>query len=323
MRQALMSLFSILLTGIPAMADEPCKSGLQPSQRPGPYSSLVAVGPQRGQQHCYICEAADKPVVIVFARSLSEPLGKLVGQIDRAIADNKSADVRGWVTFLSEDQTALDPKVVQWAQKHAIKRVPLGIFEDTVGPPAYLLHKDAEVTVLLSVRQKVVANFAFRAGELNGRLGAAGGFLEADFEIVAEMCALPRAGSPASPGAEQIPEAEDIAQPAKNVLEAGERAGIKAAESAGAGACNTRMPIAVVGRALLRVGEHGIGLAAFLEALFRVRIVGIAVRMVLHRQLAIGSLDLLLGGAARHAQHFVVVAFGIRCQMICLGKLND
>jgi hypothetical protein len=156
----------IALCGLTS-ADEPCKSGLQPSQRPGPYSSLVAVGPQRGQQHCFVCEAADKPVVIVFARSLSEPLGKLVQRIDKAVAERKAADLRGWVTFLGEDQTGLDPKVVQWSQKYAIKSVPLGIFEDTVGPPTYLLARDADVTVLFSVKQRVVANFAFRAGELN------------------------------------------------------------------------------------------------------------------------------------------------------------
>jgi hypothetical protein len=127
----------------------------------------VAVGRERGQQHCYICEAADRPVVIVFARSLGDPLGKLVGQIDKALAEYKTAELRGWVTFLAEDQTALDPKVVQWSQKHAIRNVPLGIFEDTVGPPAYLLARDADVTVLLAVKQRVVANFAFRAGELN------------------------------------------------------------------------------------------------------------------------------------------------------------
>jgi hypothetical protein len=148
-------------------ADEPCKSGPQPSQRPGPYSSLVSVGRERGQQHCYICEAADRPVVIVFARTLSEPLGKLIHGVDRAVVEHKAADLRGWVTFLAEDQTALDPKVVQWSQKHAIRQVPLGIFEDTVGPPTYLLARDADVTVLLSVKQRVVANFAFRVGELN------------------------------------------------------------------------------------------------------------------------------------------------------------
>src|SRR5205085_11202615 len=112
-------------------------------------------------------EAADRPTVIVFARSLSEPLGKLVQKVDRALPEHKVAELRGWVTFLAEDQTALDPKVVQWGQKHAIRNIPLGIFEDTVGPPAYLLARDADVTVLLSVKQRVVANFAFREGELN------------------------------------------------------------------------------------------------------------------------------------------------------------
>src|SRR4030088_1755207 len=121
MARRVVSLFVLLASYGLTAADEPCKSGLQPAQRPGPYSSLVAVGPQRGQQHCFICEAADRPVVIVFARNLSDPLGKLVHRIDKAVAEHKAADMRGWVTFLAEDQTALDPKVVVWSQKHAIK----------------------------------------------------------------------------------------------------------------------------------------------------------------------------------------------------------
>jgi hypothetical protein len=148
-------------------ADDPCKSGPQPKQRPGPYAALISVGPQRGQQHCFVCEAGDRPTVIVFARTLSEPLGKLVNKLDRAIDQNKSAELRGWVTFLADDQTALDPKVVRWGQKHGVRNVPLGVFEDVVGPPTYLLAREADVTVLLSTKQRVVANFAFRAGELN------------------------------------------------------------------------------------------------------------------------------------------------------------
>jgi hypothetical protein len=149
--------------------DEPCKSGPQPNQRPGPYSSLVAVGKERGTQHCYICEAADKPIVIVFARTLADPLGKLVHKLDKALADHKNAELSGWVTFLADDQPTFDPRVVDWSKKHATGAVPLGIFEDVVGPPAYLLNRDADVTVLLAVKQRVVANFAFRAGELNDK----------------------------------------------------------------------------------------------------------------------------------------------------------
>ncbi|MSQ93980.1 MAG: hypothetical protein EXR98_05420 [Gemmataceae bacterium] len=148
-------------------AADPCKSGPQPNQRPGPYSAHVSVGKERGTQHCYICESADKPIIVVFARTTSDPLGKLVKQFDTAVKNNKMADLRAWVTFLADDQTKMDPQIVKWAQQYAVSNVPCAVFEDTVGPPTYLLAKDADVTVLLSVKQKVVANFAFRAGELN------------------------------------------------------------------------------------------------------------------------------------------------------------
>jgi hypothetical protein len=156
-----------LMAGISIAAADPCKSGPQPNQKPGPYSALVCVGKERGTQHCYICEAEDRPIIVVFARAQSDALGKLVKHFDNAVKDHKAAELRAWVTFLADDQTKLDPQVVQWAQKHAIANVPCGVFEDTVGPPAYLLNKEADVTVLLSIKKAVVHNFAFRAGELN------------------------------------------------------------------------------------------------------------------------------------------------------------
>jgi hypothetical protein len=149
-----------------ALADGPCVSGLRAGQRPGPYAFVVATGPQRGQSFCYICDTADRPAVVVFARGLSDPLGKLVRDLDAAVEDHKKAELRAWVTFLAEDEAGLNAKVVQWGQKHAVRQVPLGVFEDADGPPSYRLSRDADVTVLLFVKQKVVANFAFRPGEL-------------------------------------------------------------------------------------------------------------------------------------------------------------
>jgi hypothetical protein len=139
---------------------------LATGQRPGPYSAVIATGPQRGQSYCYVCETGDKPGVIVFARSLGDPLGELVQQLDKLEAEHKSSGLRVWVTFLSNDQPTLDPQVVHWGQKHAIRSVPLGVFEDVKGPPSYRLAADADVTVLLFVKRRVVANFAFRSGEL-------------------------------------------------------------------------------------------------------------------------------------------------------------
>ncbi|HTU19928.1 MAG TPA: hypothetical protein VMG10_17830 [Gemmataceae bacterium] len=162
--------FAVLLiavAGVVCLAAEPAVSGLKPGQRPGPYSSLVSVGVERGTSHCFICETADRPAVIVFARNLSDPLGKLAQGLDKALADHKDAQLRAWVTFLSDDQTALDPKVVDWSKKHSLRRVPLSVFEDVVGPPSYLLGRHTDVTVLLSVKRKVVRNYTFLAGELN------------------------------------------------------------------------------------------------------------------------------------------------------------
>ena len=160
-------LFVFVFVASVALADPPIRSGVKVGKRPGPYTSLVSVGPERGTSHCYICEAENKPVVIVFARSLSEPLGKLLQEIDSAVLKNKDAELQSWTTFLHEDQTVFDSQVVAFAKKHGIRQVPLGIYTDAVGPPTYLISKAADVTVLLSVNQSVQANFAFRTGELN------------------------------------------------------------------------------------------------------------------------------------------------------------
>jgi hypothetical protein len=152
-----------------ARAEDPCVSGVPVGQRPGPYTFILSTGKERGQLTCYICETGDQPALVVFARTPSKELGELVAELDRTVGEAKNAPLRGWVTFLSGDQAKIDADVVQWGQRHAIKAMPLGVFEDVEGPPSYRLSRDAEATVLLFVRQKVVANFAFRAGEMTPR----------------------------------------------------------------------------------------------------------------------------------------------------------
>jgi hypothetical protein len=127
---------------------------------------VVVNGPQRGQSYCYICETGDRPAVVVFARTLTNPLGKLVRQLDKALAEHKKADLRGWVTFLAKDTPSFEDKVARWGKDHAISKLPLAVFTDSVGPPSYRLAQAADVTVLFFVKRKVVANFAFRADEL-------------------------------------------------------------------------------------------------------------------------------------------------------------
>lgn len=165
MRITLLVFFALILPL--ASAEEPLVSGLKPGQRPGPYAAVVCTGPERGKAHCFICEAADRPVVIVLARKTSDPLGKLAQGIDQALVTHKDKELRGWVTLLHDDQSTIDAQVVQWGKTHGLKNLSLAVFEDVDGPPVYRIHRDAEVTVLLSVKQKVVKNFTFRSGELN------------------------------------------------------------------------------------------------------------------------------------------------------------
>jgi hypothetical protein len=152
-----------------ARAEDPCVSGVPVGKRPGPYSFLVATGKERGQQTCYVCEQHDggKPAAVVFARSTTNQLGKLLAKLETAGAGRAGSGYKVWMTQLAE-KADLDA-LAKWAQRQGLKTVPVGAYEDADGPPSYTLHKDADVTVLLFAQEKVVANYAFRAGELTDK----------------------------------------------------------------------------------------------------------------------------------------------------------
>jgi hypothetical protein len=163
-----LAVLSLLVAAALATAD-PVQSGLPVGKRPGPYSFLVATGPQRGQQTCYVCEQHEggKPAAVVFARSLSDPLGKLLAKLETAGAGKQATGYKVWMTQVTP--TADLDSLAAWSQKQRLKGVPVGAFEGADGPPAYRLHPDADVTVLLFVKTQVVANFAFRRGELTDK----------------------------------------------------------------------------------------------------------------------------------------------------------
>ena len=146
-----------------AAAKDPWLSGPQPGAKPGPYSFLVATGPEKGQLTCYVCETAEKPGIIIFARSLSEPLAKLAVACDHTLNARPKDTLGGWVTLLGE-KTVSPNDLGKWAKETGLKATPVGIFDDPVGPPSYRLADDADITVLLFENRKVVENFAFRKG---------------------------------------------------------------------------------------------------------------------------------------------------------------
>lgn len=155
----------IALALVFAFAGDPCVSGVPIGKRPGPYSFLVATGPERGQPTCFICEQEDKPSAVIFARTLTDDLGQLAAKFDATMAKHQSQGFKAWMTQLT-DSADLDV-LAKWAVTQGLKTIPVGAFEDADGPPAYKLVTEADVTVLLFVKQKVIANYAFRKGELN------------------------------------------------------------------------------------------------------------------------------------------------------------
>jgi hypothetical protein len=161
--------FLMLALPLTLAAADPCVSGVPVGKRPSPYSFLIATGPQRGQQTCYICEQHEggKPSVVVFAKTLSDPLARLMSKLEAA---RPAKDDRGFKTWLTHTTATADlDRLAKWAQDQGLKGVPVGAYEDVDGPPAYTLAKDADVTVMLFVKEKVVANFAFRRGELTDK----------------------------------------------------------------------------------------------------------------------------------------------------------
>ena len=148
------------------LAKDPVVSGPSVGGKVGPYSFLVASGPQRGQPTCYVCETAEKPGLIVFARSTSPALGKLLLIADQAMSERPKGELTAWMTVLGEKTISMD-ELGKWVKDLGLKSVPTGIFDDPVGPPSFRLSPNADVTVLLFANRKVTANFAFSKDQLD------------------------------------------------------------------------------------------------------------------------------------------------------------
>jgi hypothetical protein len=104
---------------------------------------------------------------MIFAREVSDSLTSLVKQIDAATAKNSKAKMGSFVVFMSEDEK-LGDTLKALAEKNSIKKCILAL-DNPAGPKAYNVAKDADITVVLYNKHKVMANHAFKKGELNDK----------------------------------------------------------------------------------------------------------------------------------------------------------
>jgi predicted transcriptional regulator len=89
----------------------------------------------------------------------------LVKKIDQATTANQDCHMGSFVVLLSDDE-GLEKKLKELAKKEKLKDVVLTIETNTAGPASWKIAKDADVTVVLYTKHKVMANYAFKKGEL-------------------------------------------------------------------------------------------------------------------------------------------------------------
>jgi hypothetical protein len=70
---------------------------------------------------------------------------------------------------------------------------------------------------------------------------------------------------------------------------------------------DTSVTILVVRCTLAGIGQHFVGLVGLLEHLFRCFVIGITVRVMLHRQTTVGLFQVRVAGATLDTQYFVIV----------------
>jgi hypothetical protein len=106
-------------------------------------------------------------VVAIFAREVTPALTSLVKKVDEATAKHEKDEMGSFLVVLSDDKAMRD-QLKDLAKKEKIKETVLTVYASK-GPEDYDIAKDADVTVLLYVKKKVKANYAFHKGELQDK----------------------------------------------------------------------------------------------------------------------------------------------------------
>ncbi|MBM3968367.1 MAG: hypothetical protein FJ302_00675 [Planctomycetes bacterium] len=142
------------------------KSGLQPGEPPPAYNVKDATGPNEGKSLCYRCKYGARPVVNIFARSMTPEVVALVKQIDGVVGKNEEKKMAAFVTLLTNDPDKDEAKLKEIAKKEGgLKNVPLTVFDGVAGPEGYKIAENAELTVTMWVGSKVKVSHAFAKGE--------------------------------------------------------------------------------------------------------------------------------------------------------------
>jgi hypothetical protein len=150
-----------------AAGDAPrVESGLRVGEIANMFSVRAITGPYRGETLCYRCKLGNSPVVCVFARRITEPLTRLLEQLDARIASGKD-DLKALLVYLTDDPKKTATKLEALAARSALEHVPLTLVNNPYGPQDYKIADDAEVTILMWKGPTVRVNRSFGRGAMS------------------------------------------------------------------------------------------------------------------------------------------------------------
>jgi hypothetical protein len=125
----------------------------------------TADGVAEGKDLCYRCKYGARPQVMVFTRVGGEAVAKLTKELNAAVAANEDKQLSAFVNVLSADKDAAAKEAKTLADAGS-EKVPVVVpVESENGPANYGINPDAEVTVLIANKMKVVSSKGFPKGE--------------------------------------------------------------------------------------------------------------------------------------------------------------
>ena len=154
--------------GLIVQAGETVKSGPQvgDNARPMPFFPLNINGPTPDKKECLVCRNGNNPVAMIFARDASnEQLVKLIAKLDAETVKNADKKMGSFAVFCN-DAESLPGKLKTLAEQQKLQKFTLAV-DNPTGPEPYKIAKDADITVVLYNKSKVIANYTFKKGELN------------------------------------------------------------------------------------------------------------------------------------------------------------
>lgn len=127
----------------------------------------TADGVEVGKELCYRCKYGARPQVMIFTRSTGDAVAKLTAELNTAVANNSEKQLSVFVNVMDADKAKAESGAKKLADAGSDK-VPVVVpVENENGPANYGINPDAEVTILIANKMKVVSSKGFAKGDFN------------------------------------------------------------------------------------------------------------------------------------------------------------